>query len=280
VRDASVTSAGYQQKPAPNQWFGGPELATDSPLFGRTISVREGNIVLRDASGIIADSVNYGGVVDPWSAEGYQGRSGSQESGCYAPSPAAGRGMSQLALGADASVGRFPDGADSDDNCADFHTQASTTLANRVNPGETNIKITGVSTFAAGQTVRIGSGAELESAVIAQAGSAGGTEAKEAATAGATSILVNNLAGFHEGQTITIDTGAKSETDTIASVRRFEGTINVKSPLTYAHATGAQVSGTGITFTSALTHAHAAGAEVTDNLPTPGAANKYTAIAQ
>src|SRR5262249_26302510 len=58
VRDAAVTTAGYQGTPSPNQWFGGPELITSSPLFGRTITVKEGSIVLRDASGQVADSMN------------------------------------------------------------------------------------------------------------------------------------------------------------------------------------------------------------------------------
>ena len=74
VRDAAVTTAGYQGTPAPNQWFGGPELTT-TPLFGRTIA--KGSMVLRDAAGLVVDSLNYGGLVDPWAAEGYQATSGS-----------------------------------------------------------------------------------------------------------------------------------------------------------------------------------------------------------
>ena len=35
VRDAAVTTAGYQGTPAPNQWFGGPALSTTAELFGR-----------------------------------------------------------------------------------------------------------------------------------------------------------------------------------------------------------------------------------------------------
>src|SRR5581483_5994166 len=61
VRDPSVKSAGYQGPTAPNQWFGGPALS----LFA-------GNFVLRDAAGLVVDSLNYGGLVDPWAAEGYQ----------------------------------------------------------------------------------------------------------------------------------------------------------------------------------------------------------------
>ena len=65
VRDAKVTTAGYQGTPKPNQWFGGPALAN------------AGNMVLRDAAGLVVDSLNYGGLVDPWAAEGYQAASGA-----------------------------------------------------------------------------------------------------------------------------------------------------------------------------------------------------------
>ena len=58
VRDAAVTTAGYQESPAPSQWFGGPALGNS------------GSMVLRDAAGLIADSLNYGAVVDPWAVAG------------------------------------------------------------------------------------------------------------------------------------------------------------------------------------------------------------------
>ena len=69
VRDAAVTTAGYQGTPAPDLWFGGPELTTSAPLFGHTITVKEDSLVLRDASGVVVDSLNYGGLVDPWAGE-------------------------------------------------------------------------------------------------------------------------------------------------------------------------------------------------------------------
>ena len=34
VRDAAVTTAGYQGTPEPNQWFGGPELSTSAAASG------------------------------------------------------------------------------------------------------------------------------------------------------------------------------------------------------------------------------------------------------
>ncbi len=97
--DSKVTTAGYQGSPAPDQWFGGPTLSTSA-----------GNMVLRDGHGLVADSLNYGLLVDPWAAEGYQGGTGS---GCTVATPA-------LAAGAGKSASRFPDGADTDSNCSDF----------------------------------------------------------------------------------------------------------------------------------------------------------------
>ena len=78
---------------------------------------------------------------------------------------------------------------------------------------------------------------------------------------GATLIPVANAIGFRDGQTISIDTGANAATAVIASIRRFgASSITVTSPLTYAHAAGAQVSGTGITLSVALTRERAGGA--------------------
>jgi hypothetical protein len=107
VRDSSVTTAGYQGPPSPDQWFGGPALSAGA-----------GSMVLRSARGIVADSLNYGLLVDPWAAEGDQGGTGS---GCVVATPAAGK-----------SAGRFPDGNDTDSNCADFITSNAT-------PGASNL---------------------------------------------------------------------------------------------------------------------------------------------
>jgi hypothetical protein len=278
VRDTAVTTAGYQGTPAPNQWFGGPELATNSPLFGRTISVKEGSLVLRDAAGLVVDSLNYGGLVDPWVAEGYQAVSGIGKSGCFAPAPGANAGIDPLASAraTTASAGRFPDGADSDSNCADFLTQATATLSAASAAGTANIKITSVEGFDLGQTVRIDAGANFETAVIATVGTAGATTVRIATDTSATVIPVASVTGFSEGQTITIDSGTNSETAVIATIRPWSpALIIVKTPLIHAHTVGAQLSGSGITLTTPLNHAHAIGVQVTDNLPTPGAPNRY-----
>jgi len=106
VRDSLVTTAGYQGSPAPDQWFGGPALSAGS-----------GNMVLRDAHGLVADSLNYGTLVDPWAAEGYQGGTGS---GCTVAAPG-------TASGAGRSASRLPDGNDADSNCTDFMTARNPT---------------------------------------------------------------------------------------------------------------------------------------------------------
>lgn len=277
VRDAAVTTVGYQGTPAPHQWFGGPAL---SPAAG--------NIVLRDASGLVVDSLNYGGMVDPWAAEGYQGASGATQNGCRVASPSTagggGRGGPAVSAATSRSAGRFPDGADTDSNCYDFFLQAATMLPAASAAGATNIKVSSVADFSAGQTIIIDSGANRETAVVATVGTAGGTTVSTATNVDATVIPVASAAGFSAGQTITIGNGSDLETATVASVagggRGGRGgpggaSITVAAPLKLAHATGAQVSGTGITFTAALAHAHDSGAPVAGSMPTPGAPNRY-----
>jgi hypothetical protein len=281
VRDAQVTTAGYQGPPAPNQWFGGPALSPSA-----------GSMVLRDAAGLVVDSLNYGGLVDPWAAEGYQAASGSGQSGCSAPAPGAGRGGfgrgGPAAAMPNRSVGRFPDGAGTDSNCTDFLLQAATTLSAASAAGAANIKVAGVADFAAGQTILIDAGANRETGVIATVGTPGATTADAATNAGATVIPVANTLGFSAGQSIAVDSGANQETAVVASTT-FGGrggpggrgapggaTITVTAPLARAHAAGAQVAGTGIALTGALTRAHDAGAQVAGSIPTPGAPNQYS----
>jgi hypothetical protein len=282
VRDEKVTTEGYQGTPRPNQWFGGPTL---SPMAG--------NIVLRDAAGLVVDSLNYGGLVDPWAAEGYQAESGAGKSGSYAPAPGAGRrGFGPAASAADTpnrSAGRFPDGADTDDNGRDFLLQAATTLSAASAADANNIKVASVADFAAGETIIIDAGENRETAVIATVGTPGATTVGTATDVGATVIPVASAAGFSAGQTITIDSGASRETAVVASITGggrggFGGgrggpagaRITVTAPLTLAHAVGAQVSGSGITLKGALTRAHDSGAQVAGSVPTPGAPNQYS----
>jgi non-reducing end alpha-L-arabinofuranosidase len=271
VRDASVTSAGYQGTPAPNQWFGGPALSASA-----------GNMALRDATGLVVDSLNYGLLVDPWTAEGYQATSGAVQSGCKVPVPSAPGGFgppgASVAIATNRSSGRFPDGVDTDSNCADFRTQAATTLPVGARAGATNIKVANVADFDAGQTVVIDSGDSTETAVIATVGTGGASTVATATETGATVLPVAGAMGFVVGQTISVDSGASAETAVIASVAGGRGgaRITLAAPLARAHAASAQVSGTGITLAGALTRTHASGAQIASDLPTPGAPNKYS----
>jgi len=278
VREAAVTVAGYQGNPAPNQWFGGPELTTHSPLFGHTITLSEGSMVLRDAAGLVVDSLNYGGLVDPWAAQGYQAASGLTAGGCYVTAPGAGSGFGSLgpaARASDTSAGRFPDGADIGSNCTDFITSPATTLSAAAPAGATNIKVASVDRFGPGQTIRIDEGSNLETAVIANVGTAGATTLVDSVSAGATLLHLRNTMGFHDGQTITIGKGANSEQAVVAFITPWDSTITVTVPLAHPQSAGTEVSGTGITLTHPVQRDHGRESQVTGSLSTPGSANQY-----
>jgi hypothetical protein len=279
VRDQKVTTAGYQGTPAPNQWFGGPALSS-----------RAGNILLRDATGNVVDGLNYGLLVDPWTAEGYQATSGAGESGCYVPSPGMGGGFrggpSSSASQPNRSAGRYPDGTDSDSNCRDFLLQNSITMLTASGAGSNNIKVGSVAGFGIGQKIIIDKGTNSETAVIAIIGTTGGTTVGTAIDVGATVIPVASVEGFSVGQTITIDNGANVESAVVASVTAARGrpgstgtgpanSVTITVPLTKAHAVGAQVSGSGITLAAPLIRAHNNGVQLASNIPTPGAPNQY-----
>jgi hypothetical protein len=282
VLDAKVTTAGYQGSPKPEQWFGGPALSASA-----------GNMVLRNADGKVVDGLNYGGLVDPWASEGYQAGSGASASGCYVQAPGGGRGgfrpgAAMPSTQPNRSAGRYPDGGDTDSNCRDFQLQSSITLATDAAAGTDNIKITSVAGFSIGQKVIIGAGANSEPATIATIGTTGATTIAASTAAGAKMLTVSGVEGINAGQTITIDNGGTRESVTVASVtaarRRFGGggnmsqqvdTIAVAAPLKYAHNSGAQVSGSGITLASPLTKSFERGTPVSSNLPTPGAPNQY-----
>lgn len=275
VRDDKVTSAGYQGGHKPDQWFGGPELTTRYLLFGQMIPLREGSLVLRDPSGAVADSLNYGGLSDPWAAKGYQAEAGEREEGCFVASPEpSGSGIMNAALAINRSAGRVPDGADTDSNCTDFVVPPASVLPFGSSAGSRTINVSSVDGFRSGDKVMIGAGADGERGVIASVGTAGATTTSREVPAGATTISVTNPFGFENGQTISVGVGADAETATITSIRRFEGTaIVIAAPLKQGHSADSKVAGTGLTLTSALTRAHAAGTQVGINLPTPGAPN-------
>ncbi|MBV9308077.1 MAG: hypothetical protein JOZ45_18165 [Acidobacteriaceae bacterium] len=230
----------------------------------------------------MVDSLNYGGLVEPWAAEGYQATSGAGQSGCFVTAPVSASDFGPAASAvstSNRSAGRFPDGRDTDSNCTDFRTQPATTLPAGAAAGATNIKVASVADFAVGQTITIDTGASLETAVIEAVGTAGASTMSIATGVGATVIPVVSVVGFRAGESITMDRGANQETAVIASITggRAGATITVAVPLNLAHAVGAQVSGSGITLKAALTRAHSSGAQVATEAPTPGAPNHYDA---
>ena len=239
-------------------------------------------MLLRDAAGAVADSLNYGAIVDPWAAEGDQlALSSARLGGCYAPAPGSTFDSWTTLVTpvlTNTSAGRFPDGADTDSNCIDFQTQAVATLAAASSTGATNLKVTSVEGFRPGQTILVDSGANLETVVISTVGTAGATALRLSTEEGGTILPTTNVAGFVKGQTISIGDGANAETAVVALTRARGGpTITLAAPLARAHASGQQISGTGITLTAPLARTHTTGAQVSDNVPTPGAPNQYQA---
>jgi hypothetical protein len=261
-----IAGSGYTGPPAANQSFT-TSLATI------------GSLALTDAAGaVVVDSVNWsnsvtsGVVISPALAEG----------GCPAlmPRGRGGRGGTAPPAITHLSIFRWPDGADSDSNCADFRVQAAATLPIGSLEGATNLKVSSVAEFSPGQKLTIDTGANRETAVVASVGSAGATSAGAATVAGATVIPVAALTGFSPSDMIVIDAGANQETAVVVSTTggirgQTSTTISVATPLKFAHPAGAPVSGTGIVLTAPLSRGHASGTQVTGDVPTPGAPNQH-----
>jgi hypothetical protein len=286
VLNPSDKTSGYQGPVKPDQWYGSP------------LSASAGSVALFDNSGVVvADAVVYGSRQSNSSANGTITSpeiailEGDQsQGGCMVVAPGAGRNTGPFAPPAgnnNKSVGRYPDGNDTDSNCSDFLLQNTTSLSVASKNGSDNIKVASVADFVIGQEIVIGTDAGKELIVIAEIGTAGGSTTGTEIKAGATAIPVAGLEGFSAGQTITIDDGANLETAIIASTaaarRRFGGggftipmdTIKVTAPLKNAHAVGSLVSGSGITLARPLTMAHEKGSQVAGNVPTPGEPNQY-----
>ena len=217
-----------------------------------------GSMVLRDAAGLVADSLNYGGLVDPWAAEGYQATSGAGQSGCRVASPGPGLGPPDPPRRSTGARAASRTASTPDSNCADFLLQPVTTLSAASAAGASNIKVAGVADFAPGQTIMIDTGANLETAVIATVGTAGATTISAATNAGRDGYPGRQRGGFqlgaehrHRQRREPRNGGCRS-----LSPAAEEAPQSPLSPLTLAHAAGAQVSGTGITLAGALTRAH------------------------
>jgi non-reducing end alpha-L-arabinofuranosidase len=129
VANSPAARVGYQGPSAPNQWFGAP------------LSTSAGSIVLMDSSGaLVVDAMVYGSQQSSSSGNGTIASpeiatlEGDQsQGGCIVVVPNSGRGGfgmrgGSLAGEANKSVGRFPDGFDTDSLCTDFLTQTAATL--------------------------------------------------------------------------------------------------------------------------------------------------------
>jgi non-reducing end alpha-L-arabinofuranosidase len=282
VINSQASSEGESAKP--DQWY------------GALLSNAAGSLALKDAGGTLVDALVYGSRQSNSSAHGtitspdiaiLEGN--QRQGGCIVVVPGPGMffGMPVSEPGKTSrSVGRFPDGDDTDSNCDDFLTQGTTTLATSATAGAINIKVTSVADFSAGQKIIIGTGTDSESAAIEGVGTAGGTTLGNATRPGTRIIPVANAQGFSIGQTITIDNGKNTEIAVVANVfvvrRRVGNIINaptdsltVTRPVKYSHPAGVQVCGSGITLASPLTMTHDAGVQVSDNIPTPGQPNRY-----
>ncbi len=286
VINPMAKSSGYQGSVKPDQWYGSP------------LSSSAGSVALMDAGGVVVvDAIVYGSRQSNSSANGtvtspeIATLEGDQhQGGCMVVAPGAGRNTGPFVPPSgnnNKSVGRFPDGTDTDNNCSDFLLQNTTTLSAGSGNGANNIKTASVANFIIGQEITIGTDRNSEKAVIAEIGTAGATTVGTATAVGATAIPVTGIEGFNAGQTITINTGAKMETAVITSIvagrRRFGGggmiipmdTIKVTTALKNAHESGSQISGSGITLAKPLTMAHDNGSQIASDLPTPGEPNQY-----
>lgn len=286
ISNPLVTAEGYKGPVKPNQWYGIP------------LSAASGSIALMDASGkLVVDAMVYGSQQSNSSANGtvpspeLATLEGDQsQGGCIVVVPGTGFSGQGMALQSTSmvnrSIGRFPDGSDTDNNCSDFTLQTTSTLLSSARAGSVNIKTDGTADFITGQEIIIGTGSNSETAVIKTIGTPGSTTLSTATAIGVKTIPVAGLEGFQAGQTVTIDEGANLETAVIASVaagrRRFGSRTAVPSdsvtftvPLEKAHAAGAQVSGSGITLAGPLLIEHEKGTQIAGSLPTPGEPNRY-----
>ena len=263
-------SAGFSGKA--DLLFGGPALSQSA-----------GNITLRDAKGNVADALNYGLVVDPYLAEGYQADSGLEQDGNFVrvPYPARrgfGFGAGPAPAVASLSAGRFPDGNDLDDNKFDFSVQQAQNLALAAEAGATNLKVTSVEGFVEGGPIVVGN---TEVLTVAKVGTPGSTTLQFPAGVGTKTLVVVSAMNFTPGQEVLVG-GENAVVSEVFFPRGWwvprEQQVHklvLAAPLRKAHSVGEDVSGSGVTLSAPLKAAYPAGAAVASAQPTPGAANRY-----
>ncbi len=260
-------------------------VAADLVFGGPALSDAGGSILLRDARGNVADALNFGLVVDPWLGEGYQADSGANAPGNFVSTPAVGRrggfGMPAPGVTASMSAGRFPDGADRDDNKNDFRVQRTFSISLPAAAGEDNIKMINLQGIRPGASLVIGKGAEAQTVQVATVGSAGATVLATPARPGARTIDVATAQGFVPGQDVLVGEEKAVVAEVIIPRGRFmpgmapRNQLVLRTALRKAHPADEPVSGTGVTLSAPLKAAFAPGAPVATAVPTPGAANQY-----
>lgn len=118
-------------------------------------------------------------------------------------------------------------------------TPGGSKVSTEVKIGSTDIPVESVEGFSAGQTITIGSGETIETAVVAS---------------------VTNRPRW----------GRRPATNDGPSTF-----VSLSKPITKEHQVGEQVSGSGITLATPLKRAHKNGDQVASNVPTPGAPNQF-----
>jgi len=127
VSDSAARMPAMRELPRPTSG----SVAPCSPLSAPAVSLPHhppltaGSMVLRDAAGLVVDSLNYGALVDPWAAEGFRPRLERRRVAASAPARRSQilRAPNTISDVTNRSAGRFPDGNDTDSNCNDFLTQ-------------------------------------------------------------------------------------------------------------------------------------------------------------
>ncbi|MBU3822222.1 lamin tail domain-containing protein [Flavobacteriaceae bacterium XHP0103] len=278
---SGATHVGYQGNVEANQYYGLP-----MSIYAGSIALMHGD-VLMDAliyGSPQGNSSSRGSVATPEIAilEGDQG-----QGGCIAVLPGSSQGSFTDAYDPMIrSLGRYPNGQDTDSNCEDFTSQTVMTLASATSVGSKNIKLASVDGLSAGQSLVIGTGANTETVIITQVGTPGATKLTASVSSGSTSIPVDNIFGFSEGQSITIGTGSRMETVEVSEITRprrnfanpsesMGASITISKGLKYSHSKGEALAGSGITLSNALNKIHKAGEQVSSSLPTPGEVNQF-----
>ena len=279
VYDAQVKNAGYHGDVQADLLFGGP-----------AVDASRGNMTLRTGNGLIVDALNYGGLVDPWLAEGYHEDAGAGADGAYARIPSGARGGFGMqggtpVAGPNLSTGRYPDGFDTDDNKLDFHAGSAMTIAAPVKAGENNVKVASTNGISLGQVLYLGSGENMEKVRVAVVGTAGATAIQTAAQKGGKTLSVASAQGFQAGQKVFI--GKDSYTvESVQVVQRRGGwgrqpataptvldSVTLVEELKSDVSAGEYLAGSGITLGAPVTRNHGAGDAFGASVATPGKPN-------